>query len=897
MLLVQNDLAALKAIEGQHNVDTNAKVDNLAEQMKQAMIDFRTLQLAVTTQAGSATGKSNRLDFQAAKDISPTTAWAGLDDKKVHWKEWCEEILNYATALYKGSKELMDEVERLPEEDEVDLMLLTAGEADTNELFNSTIYGMLYKRTADTARKVITSAGRGNGLQAWHDLCHYARPVSVSDEHTEYFKILNPARAKDEKDLGLTLNVWVSKVAEFEKRYTSIEERSKKVGLLALVPKETYDKRLLGTTEDLPFKELLVKVKAIARDRTIVNGGKAVSFGGAAPMDLDTVAKDKEEEEKKAQEAAGLKAITAQVEELNALMRGKGGKGGNKGDKNGGKAYDRYNKGGSAQSYGPWYPGKANQADEAKGGGKGKAGTGGKGGKAGKGGNKTLICHTCGGVGHPARLCPTHQELGEEGGEEQPEEEEYADDFFELAEQEETVQLTTSPPLPHQAETTEEERPEEEVPLTTSPLPHKETTTTTTHQDDHDHDHDHDHDITRTTTTTNDVARTTTTSPGSAQMGNVVSLLGERTYAKDDYNNGDMGYKSLQNSVPITEGRWNKRDNTANKGWVHNKTQAKTVQNPGAKILGNAGTRVLQNGPYGTVGKMVRELECNGRDGTTKECEYNCKTHGSATQNSIGRNLGNGGVRVSQNLQYGMVGKVLSNETEGTNSTVGTGADGMSAAKQKPEVWQSWKQWGSKKRHRGTNSQLRSTQRRDFFTGLHFFGERAPEEEDSPAGLYGLDDAMPRRKGKWIKITAVADSGAVVSVMPDHLIPFIKVKPSAESKAGKQYRGAGGEPIPVIGEKRVQMTTAEGQKKTTTWRICPVKRPLLSIAQIISTGHKVTLDQDNPRIENVRSGQITKLRPKGKVFELDLWIEVPEGFDENGMDVDTVASSFTRQEA
>ena len=154
----------------------------------------------------------------------------------------------------------------------------------------------------------------------------------------------------------------------------------------------------------------------------------------------------------------------------------------------------------------------------------------------------------------------------------------------------------------------------------------------------------------------------------------------------------------------------------------------------------------------------------------------------------------------------------------------------MPAAEPQKDVWQSWLKWGSKKRHRGGNSQLRSTKRQDFLTGLHFFGERASEGEDSPAGLYGLDDAMPRRKGKWIKITAVADSGAVVSVMPGHLVPFTKAKPYAESRAGKKCRGAGGEPIPVIGEKKLQMQTAEGQTKTTTWRICPVKRPLLSIA-------------------------------------------------------------------
>ena len=88
-----------------------------------------------------------------------------------------------------------------------------------------------------------------------------------------------------------------------------------------------------------------------------------------------------------------------------------------------------------------------------------------------------------------------------------------------------------------------------------------------------------------------------------------------------------------------------------------------------------------------------------------------------------------------------------------------------------------------------------------------------------------------------------------------------------------------------MGEKRVEMITKEGQKKITTWRICPVKRPLLSLSQVIAKGHRVQLDGKDPHILNIRSGQKTKLRMKGQVFELDLWVRIPEEVDTEAMDI------------
>ena len=127
---------------------------------------------------------------------------------------------------------------------------------------------------------------------------------------------------------------------------------------------------------------------------------------------------------------------------------------------------------------------------------------------------------------------------------------------------------------------------------------------------------------------------------------------------------------------------------------------------------------------------------------------------------------------------------------------------------------------------------------------------------------------------KWERITAVVDSGAVENVLPEDCIPSIPVKPSAGSKAGKTYRSATGEPIPNKGEKSLITKTNEGQWRSITFQVAPVKKALISVSRMVAHGNEVLLDKD-PRIINKATKQVTKLRSVGSTYLLDLWVQVP----------------------
>ena len=129
-------------------------------------------------------------------------------------------------------------------------------------------------------------------------------------------------------------------------------------------------------------------------------------------------------------------------------------------------------------------------------------------------------------------------------------------------------------------------------------------------------------------------------------------------------------------------------------------------------------------------------------------------------------------------------------------------------------------------------------------------------------------------KPGWTKITAAVDSAAADNAMPEYLVPHVRTKETAQSRAGKVYRGAGGETIPNQGEKTMTVTTKEGHERRTTWQICPVKRALMSVAKITAAGNVVHLDEEDPHMRHKKSGQKIQLRKQGNVYVVDLWIKV-----------------------
>ena len=170
--------------------------------------------------------------------------------------------------------------------------------------------------------------------------------------------------------------------------------------------------------------------------------------------------------------------------------------------------------------------------------------------------------------------------------------------------------------------------------------------------------------------------------------------------------------------------------------------------------------------------------------------------------------------------------------------------------------------------HKSRNRQQCSWRRGCFDKRGTVLGPLWDDENDMILGQVADD----RTKKGLVKIFAGVDSGAEANALPENMMQLIPLKPSSASKSGKIFRGAGRDPIPARGERSMTGRTDEGQSRRIVWEVCPVKRPLLSVAKITKAGNQVYLGEDKAFVKNNKTGQITNLRRERNVWMLDFWV-------------------------
>ena len=159
------------------------------------------------------------------------------------------------------------------------------------------------------------------------------------------------------------------------------------------------------------------------------------------------------------------------------------------------------------------------------------------------------------------------------------------------------------------------------------------------------------------------------------------------------------------------------------------------------------------------------------------------------------------------------------------------------------------------------------------YAGHNMFGYLESDDGGVEMELNGLE--TKDEKNGWRRLTVVVDSGAGENVMPVGVLDFAPIKPTPRSKAGKGFRGAGGEQIANHGEQRVICKTKEGQTRRTTWQVADVRRPLMSVSRMAAAGNEIILNGHNPRVINKKTNEVTHLRREGNVYVLDLWVQLP----------------------
>ena len=113
----------------------------------------------------------------------------------------------------------------------------------------------------------------------------------------------------------------------------------------------------------------------------------------------------------------------------------------------------------------------------------------------------------------------------------------------------------------------------------------------------------------------------------------------------------------------------------------------------------------------------------------------------------------------------------------------------------------------------------------------------------------------------WVQVPCAVDSGACANVTPGGLFSL----ETSLTKLDPKFVGGDGSPIANLGTLVAQGTSAEGVNMKIDFDVANVTRPLLS----------VFFDENGGSILIKGSNKGVKLRQEGRLFMLDLWVQVP----------------------
>ena len=91
-------------------------------------------------------------------------------------------------------------------------------------------------------------------------------------------------------------------------------------------------------------------------------------------------------------------------------------------------------------------------------------------------------------------------------------------------------------------------------------------------------------------------------------------------------------------------------------------------------------------------------------------------------------------------------------------------------------------------------------------------------------------------------------------------------------RAGGRDRAANGSRLPNLGQQVASFRTPEGLSRSLRFQIAGVERPLISVAQLAKTGHRVEFGADEGHIVHVPSGQRFRLQRTGGVYLLRMLV-------------------------
>lgn len=156
--------------------ETKKELDNVKEQMQ-------------NKDTYNGKGKSDKC-IVPLKELKPSS-FEGSPEK---WRQWIDEIKDYAEACHPGARAILEKVEKIRNEDADDYWVLKQDEISQTsaKAFIADIYLLLktYTVAGSTPRSIVMNTKANHGTMAWHNLFRHFQPTLAAREATAYADVM-----------------------------------------------------------------------------------------------------------------------------------------------------------------------------------------------------------------------------------------------------------------------------------------------------------------------------------------------------------------------------------------------------------------------------------------------------------------------------------------------------------------------------------------------------------------------------------------------------------------------------------------------------------------------------------------------------------------------------------
>ena len=156
---------------------------------------------------------------------------------------------------------------------------------------------------------------------------------------------------------------------------------------------------------------------------------------------------------------------------------------------------------------------------------------------------------------------------------------------------------------------------------------------------------------------------------------------------------------------------------------------------------------------------------------------------------------------------------------------------------------------------------------------IDFAPNAAPATSSPLEPIMAVDSWRSEHDQGWVRIEAVADSGAAAPVAPITMAPGLPTRSSAGQREGRSFFDASGGELKNLGEQELQVITDNGMATSMLFQLAEkVTRPLMSVSCICDKGNRVIFGRGGGVIQNLETGQEIPFERRGGIYVIGLWV-------------------------